>query len=144
MCIARTNSPILDNIYKKFPTFKIGPFRFRITAEEEYANNPDYSVYLITHDGVTVPFLLAVVDVFVHCGSKSSINLAEFMWGNACIFAFKMYGRVCVPLDTPTVFYLHYHGATSGGWSPDSLCKVCLEEFRPILRLFIGNCRATR
>jgi len=142
--IARTDSPILDNIYRKFPTLEIEPFRFRITAEEEYASFPDYSVYEITHDGVMVHFLLTVVDVPVHCGSNSSINLAELMWENAGILAFKMYAIFCVPLDTPTVFYLHYHGATSGGWSPDSLCKVCLEEFRPILRLFIGNCRATR
>jgi len=93
---------------------------------------------------VTVPFLLAVADVSVHCESKSSINSAGFMWENACIFAFKMCAIVCVPLDTPTIFYLHHHGATSGGWTPDSLCKGCLEEFQPILRPFIGNCTDTR
>ena len=32
LCIARTNSPILD-IDRKFPTFEIGPFRFRITQK---------------------------------------------------------------------------------------------------------------
>jgi len=105
LCIARTDSPILDNIYKKLPTFEIGPFRFSITAGEEYANYRDYSVYEITQGDVTVPFLLAVVDVSVTCGSKCSINLTEFMWENASIFAFKMYGIVCVPLDTPTVLY---------------------------------------
>jgi len=36
--IGRTDSPILDNIYRKLPTFEIGPFRFRITAEEEYTD----------------------------------------------------------------------------------------------------------
>jgi len=36
--IARTDSPILDNIYRKFPTFEMGHFRFRITAEDEYTN----------------------------------------------------------------------------------------------------------
>jgi len=40
LCIARTDSPILDNIYRTFPKFEIVPFRFRITAEEEYANYP--------------------------------------------------------------------------------------------------------
>ena len=63
--------------------------KFHLTAEDEYANYPDYSVYEITHDGVTVPFLLAVVDVSVPCGSKSNIYLAELMWENASIFAFK-------------------------------------------------------
>jgi len=138
--IARTDSSIFDNIYRKLPTFGIGPFRFRITAEEEYTDYPDYSVYEITHDGVTVPFLLAIVNISVHGGSKSSINLPEFMCEKACIFTFKMYATVCVPLDTPTVLYLHHHVATSGGWTPDSLCKGCLEEFQPTLRHFIGRC----
>ena len=144
LCIARTKSPILDNIYRKFPTFEIGPFRFHITADEEYANCPDYSVYDITHDDVTVPFLLVVVDVSVHFGSIYSINLVEFMWENACIFAFKMYAKICVPLDTPTFFYLNNHGDISGGWSPDYLCKECLDKFQPLLRPFIGNCTGTR
>ena len=138
LCIARTDSPILDN-YRKFPTFEIGPFRFSITAEEDYASFPDYSVYEITHEGVTVHFYITVVDVSVHCGSRSSINLAEFMWENACIFVFNMYAIVCVPLFIPTVFYLHHHGAISGGWTPDSLCKDCLEEFQPILRPAIST-----
>jgi len=96
------------------------------------------------HNGVTVPFYNTVVDVSVHCGSPSSINLSEFMRENVCIFAFEMCGMVCVPLDTPMDFYLHHHGATSGGWSPCSLCKECLEEFQPILGPFIGNCTGTR
>jgi len=118
--------------------------KFHLTAEDEYANYPDYSVYEITHDGVMVPFLLAIVDVSVPCGSKSNINLAELMWENASIFAFKMYGIVCVPLDTPPFLYLHHHGATSGGWTLDSLCKVCLNEFQTILKLFICDCTGTR
>ena len=67
---------------------------------------------------MTVPFLIAIVDVSVPCGSKANINLAEFMWENTSIFAFKMYGIVCVPLDTPTVLNVHHHWATSGGWTP--------------------------
>ena len=90
---------------------------------------PHYSVYEITHARVTVPFRFTVIDVSVPCGSKSNINLAEFKWENASIFAFKMYGIICFPLDTPTVLYLHHHGAASGGWTLDSLCKVCLNEF---------------
>ena len=96
------------------------------------------------HDGVKVPVYITVIDVFVHCGFRSCINLAEFVWENVCIFAFIMYGIVCVLLDTPTVFYLHHHGAISGSWSTDYLCKVCLEEFQPIHRPFIGNCTRTR
>jgi len=42
------------------------------------------------------------------------------------------------------VFYVHHHGATSGGWTPYSLYKECLDEFRPILRHFICDCTGTR
>jgi len=38
------------------------------------------------------------------------------MWVNVCVFAFKMYAIICVPLNTPTFFYLHHHGAASCGW----------------------------
>jgi len=100
-------------------------------------------VYEITHGDVTVHFLLAVVNMSVNCGSNASINLEEFMWENSSIFAFKMYGIICVSLDTPAVFYLHHHGKTSGGWSPDSLCRKCLKEYQHILRKFIGNCTGT-
>jgi len=65
LCIFRTDSPILDNIYKKLPTFEIEPFMFSITAGQEYANYRDNSVYEITYGDVTVPFLLAIVDVSV-------------------------------------------------------------------------------
>ena len=109
-CSARTDSTIFDNIYRKFPNFNIGNFKFHLSAEDEYASFPDYLVYEITHDGVTVPFLITVIDVAVPCGSKLDINLAEFMWENTIIFAFKMYGIICVPVDTPTVLYLHHHG----------------------------------
>jgi len=142
LCIARTDSPILENIYRKFPNFTIGPYKFYLNADDdEYASFPDYSVYEITHDGVTEPFLITVIDVAIQCGSKSNINLAEFIWANASIFAFKMYGIVCV--HSGTVLYLHHHGATSGGWTPDTLCKECLNEFKPILRHFICDCTGT-
>ena len=118
LCIARTDSPILENIYRKFPNFTIGTYKFHLIAEDEYVSFPDCSAYAITRDDVTVPFQFTVIDVAVQCGSQSNINLAEFMWENASIFAFKMYGIVCVP--SGTVLYLHHHGATSGGWIPSA------------------------
>jgi len=140
LCIAGIDSTILDNIYTKYPNFQIGPYRLGITADEEYVNCRNYSVFEITHGDVTFLFLLAVVHVSVNCGSKSSINYAERNWENASIFAVIMYGIVCVTLDTPKFLYLHHHGATSGGWPPDSLCGICMKEYQPILRPFIGNC----
>jgi len=66
LCIARTDSPIFENIYPKFPNFTVGPYKFHLNAEDnEYAIFPDYSVYEITHDVVTVPFLITVIDVVV-------------------------------------------------------------------------------
>jgi len=47
--IPTTDSPIHD-IYRKYPKFEIGPFRFSITTEEDYASFSDYSVYEITRD----------------------------------------------------------------------------------------------
>jgi len=37
-----------------------------------------------------------------------------------------MYGIVCVPLDTPTVLYLHHHVATSGAGHPIPSAKCVL------------------
>jgi len=46
--IARTDSPILDNIYNKVPSFQMGPFTFALCDSEENAINPDYYVFAIT------------------------------------------------------------------------------------------------
>jgi len=140
VCIAKTDPAFLDRLFKKWPAFEIGPFQFRLSTEQEYVNFPDYADYDITHEGVTLPFHITFVDVFMHCGSRFSINLAEFIWGNVCIFTFRMNGIVCVPLNTPTDFCLHHHSAASDGWTSDSLCDKCLEEFRLVLQLFVGNC----
>ena len=51
--------------------------------------------------------------------------------------------QYCVPSGTPTVLYLQHHGASSGGRTTDSLCKECLNEFKPILRPFICECTGT-
>ena len=78
--IARTNTPILGTIYSKRHTFDIVAFEFRLTEWLEYENIPDYSIYDITHEGMTVTDHFTTVDVPVHCGSHSNINLAEFIW----------------------------------------------------------------
>jgi len=62
LCIARTDSPILDKLYGTFPTFEVGPFGFRMSEADEYSSLPDYSPYVITYEGVTLPFLISIVD----------------------------------------------------------------------------------
>jgi len=66
--IARTDSTILDNIYRKVHSFEIGPFMFRLIEWLEYESFSDYSIYDITHEGMTFPFEITVVDVSAeHC-----------------------------------------------------------------------------
>ena len=79
MFIVSIDSPNLDKLYGKFPMFEVGPFGFQIMEAEEYANFPDYSLYGVKNEGVTVPYDITVVDVAVRCGSRSSINLADFL-----------------------------------------------------------------
>jgi len=55
LCIARTDSPILGKFYRIFPTFEVA--QFQMSEAEEYASFTDYSLYDITYEGVTDPFL---------------------------------------------------------------------------------------
>jgi len=142
--IIRTDSTILDNIYRRVHRFEIGTFRFRLTEWLEYERFPDYSIYDLTHEGVTVPFQITILDVCAQCGSPSSINLAEFIWEYVSVFAVKMYAIFCVPLDTPTVLYLNHHKAVSDGWTSDTFCDECLEVFRLLPQPFLGNCTHER
>ena len=142
--IARTPSPILDNICRKADTFAIGPFQFYLTYWEEYEAFPDYTNYDIMFEDVTFCFSIAIVDVSTSCGSKSSFNLTEFIWYYLCEFGFKMHAIVCVPLDTPTVLHLIHHRAASDGWNSDSLCHGCSEDLRLTILPFVGNCTGER
>jgi len=126
--IAGTDSPILDNIYKLL-SFQIGPFTFALTALELFANYRDYSLFAITQGEETVQLLLGVVDS-VPCGAKSSINFLEFLWDTSVIFTFQMYGIICVPLNSPKVFYLRHYGVTSGGWTQTTLCRPFFKDYR--------------
>ena len=83
--IARTDSTILDKIYRKHYTFEIGPFELGLTEWLEYENFPDYSSYDITYEGVTVTVHITIVDVSAYCGSQSSINWQK-LFGNMCVY----------------------------------------------------------
>ena len=137
--IPRTDSPILDNIYSKVPSFQIGPFTFSLTALELFANYRDYAMFAITQGAETVQFLIGVVDS-VTCGAKSSINLLEFLWDTRVLFAFQTYGIVCVPFDSPKVLFLRHYGAPSGGWTQTSLCLPCFKDCQPSTKSFLPTC----
>ena len=137
--ISRTDSPILDNIYNKVPSFQIGPFTFSLTALEQFVNYRDYSMFNITQGAETVQLLIGVVDS-VTCGTNSSINLLELLWDTTVLFAFQMHGIVCVPFDSPKVLYLRQYGTSSGGWTQTSLCLPCFKDYRPSTKTFLPTC----
>ena len=143
--IARTSNSIFDNFYRKADTFVIEPFQFRIVERQEYKSFPDYSNYEITFEDVTLAFSVTIIDAStfygepVYCGSRSNINLSEFIWEYMCSFAVKTYSIVCVPLNTPTVLYLQHHRSNSDGWESLVLCKNCLKEILSILQPMVGN-----
>ena len=57
LCVAHTDSPILDKLYRRFSIFEVGAFGFRMSEADEYASFPDYSLYDITYEGASVRFL---------------------------------------------------------------------------------------
>lgn len=61
---------------------------------------------------------------------------------NVYVFAFKLYAIVCVPLKTPTFFYLRHHRATSNWLDIRFPMRQCLEEFRHTL-IVVGDCTNT-
>jgi len=98
-------------------------------------------VLAITQGEETVRFLIGVVDTdTTTCGSKSNINLLEFLWDNTLIFSFLKYGIACVPLASPTILYFRHHIAASGGWTQTSLCRPCVLNYRPVFENFIPEC----
>ena len=100
---------------------------------------PHYSVFAITQGEETV--LIGVVDTHTTpCGSKSNINLLEFLWGNTMIFSFLKYGIICVYIASLTILYLRHHMAGSGGWAKNSLCRPCVLNYRPVFDDFIPEC----
>jgi len=137
--IVRTDSPILENIYNKVPSFHMVSFTFAQCDSEENAINPDYYVFAITLGEETVEFLIGVVDVTDTCGSKCSINLLEFLLDTTLIFAFTNYGIVCVPLDSPKR-HLRHRGTASEGWTQNSLCRPCFGNYRPKVDPFLPEC----
>jgi len=139
--IARTDSPFIDNIYNNVPSFQVGPFTFALSDSEENEINPDYNVYSLTFGEDTVELLIELVDVTANYGSRSSINLMEFLWKSTLIFAFTTYGIVCVPLDSPKVIYLRHHGTASGGWTQDALCRPCFGNYRHRVDPFVPECK---
>ena len=50
-----------------------------------------------------------------------------------------MYAIICIPLDTPTVSYLHHHRTVSDGWRTDGLCDESFEDIRLKLQPFVSN-----
>jgi len=102
ICIAKTNSTILDPLLRRSQKFTIGPFEFRL--REEQVNTPDY-----TYEDISVPFQIVAIDTLIECERHSSLNFVEFIWNNLGIFRFKMYAIVAFPFDKPRLLYIHHY-----------------------------------
>jgi hypothetical protein len=141
ICIAKTNSAILDPLLRKggnqMQNFMIGPFTFKLSVEEE--NNDVCKFCDITED-ITIPFQITAVDTLKECGPHSNLNFVEFIWRYLAILKLKIYAIVALPFDTPRILNLKHHQAASEGWIMNSLCDMCFDEFKEILIPIIDNC----
>lgn len=88
----------------------------------------DYSTYEITYENVSLPFRLVLVDASMNIGPRSCTSFAEIIWENIKTFAFQYYANVCVPLDTPTVLYLHHYRSTIDSWKTNDPCEDFFSE----------------
>jgi hypothetical protein len=84
-----------------------------------------------TYEGVTLTFHLVLVDATVDCGPRACKNFVDLIWENIKTFAFINYAIVCVPLETPTIFFLRHYRSAIEGWGTYNLCAACCRDLRP-------------
>jgi len=76
LCIAQTNSTVLEFLLKKnVNREKMGPFTFEFREE----NNDDFMKCEITLGDVSIPFQTVVIDTSKECGPRSNLNFVEFI-----------------------------------------------------------------
>jgi len=102
----RTLGVVFDGSTSLFETQRV------LRTFERYA---DYSAYDVLYEGVTLTFLVVLVDTAVDCSPRAFRIFVEFIWHNIKTFAFIKYAIVCTPLETPKILFLqHYLAATDG------------------------------
>jgi len=106
--IAKSTSAILGPLLKQASKFTIGSFDFQFSSREAFEHYADYSAYDVSYEGVTLTFLLVLVDTAINCSPRASLIFVEFMWHNIKTFAFIKYAIVCTPLETPKILFLRY------------------------------------
>jgi len=120
LCIARTNSTVLDFILKKNVNRKqMGPFSFEFREE-----NDDFMNCEITLGDISIPFEVVVIDTSKECGPRSNLNFVEFIWNRMVLLQFKKICNNCRTLETSKILYLKHHRATSEGWKTSLLCEL--------------------
>ena len=60
LCVAKHNSVIIDPLSEMAQNFTIGPFDFQLY--ENQVNAPDYKVYNITYENISVLFQIISID----------------------------------------------------------------------------------
>jgi len=118
--VAKCTAAILEPLLKKAAKFTIGSFDFQFRSREVFDSYADYSAYDVSYEGVTLTFLLALVN----CSPRASLNFVEFIWDNIMTFAFIKYAIVCTPLETPKILFLRHYRAPSDGCKTFNLCAA--------------------
>jgi len=73
---------------QKAAKFTVGSFKFQLRSRGAFKRYADYSAYDVSYEGVTLTFLLVLIDTAVDCSPRASLNFVEFIWHNIKIFAF--------------------------------------------------------
>ena len=138
--IAKSISAILGPLLTEAAKFTIGSFDFQFRYREAFEHYADYSAYDVSYDGVTLTFLLVLVDTAVDCSPRASLNFVEFIWHNIETFAFIKYAIVCTLLETPKILFLRHYRAASDSWRTFNLCAACCRDCTPSIQRFVNKC----
>jgi len=114
--VTKGTSTILGPLLKKAAKFTIGSFHFQFSSREAFEHYADYSAYDVTYEGMTLTFLLVLVDTAIDCSPRASLNFVVFIWHNIKTFAFIKYAIVCTPLETLKMLFLRHYRSASDGW----------------------------
>ena len=77
LCVAKHTSVIIDPLSEMSQNFMIGPFQFQL--HENHVNVPDFKVYNITYENISVLFQIISIDTTTECGPRSCFNFVDLI-----------------------------------------------------------------
>ena len=84
----------MGSLLEKATEFTIGSFEFQFRSNRAFERHADFSAYDISYEGVTLTFLMVLVDPTVDCGPRACLNFVEFIWDNIDIRIHKVRHRL--------------------------------------------------